>query len=373
MKRIFKWFFMLSKRLYKKPSFIALLVLVVICVFSFRLSAKQDSGFVHITLAQEIKEDGVSRDIINELTKEDSIIRFSVSDTAEAALEAVRSGKADEAWIFPSIKNEKIVSAGSVDYVVDIVTREQSVALRLAREKLTASLYKYCARAYYLDYIRTNISALDTLSDQKLIAYFDEVGVDEELFVFGTAADASAHDTDTNYLISPIRGLLAVLAVICGMAATMFFLQDDAAGTFSHVKQTARPFTAFGCVETAVLNFSAVLLLSIYISGLATSLLRELIALLLYTFCCTAFCLLLRSVFSNIGVYSTLIPIIAVLLICVCPVFFDLRALSSLQMLLPPTYYVNAIYDRAYLLYMVAFAFVCFALSLIINKLRRKF
>ncbi len=374
MSKLLKWFFMLSKRLYKKASFVALLILIPVCVFAFSFVAKQDSGFVNIVLAQKNSNDKISSEVIKELLNENSMINFTLAPSAESALSSVKNGTADEAWVFPEntdadIKN--FVSGGN-DYVVSVFTKEQNVSLRLSREKLTAVLYKYCAKAYYIDYIRTNITALDDVTDNKLNVYFQEVSVDEDLFVFGNPANSSKTES-ANYLTSPIRGLLAVLVVICAMAATMYYMQDEAAGTFSYVKQNRKGITALGCVSTAVINVSAVLLLSLLLSSLAGNIFKEVLILVLYTLCCASFCLLVSRIFTNLRTYSALIPLLTVIFIGFCPVFFDFRSLFALQLLLPPTYYVNAVFDNKYLIYMVVYTVICLALSFGLQSLKMFF
>ena len=165
----------------------------------------------------------------------------------------------------------------------------------------------------------------------------------------------------TTYILGAV--VLAILAVLCGMAATMYYMQDEAAGTFSYVKQSLKGLTALGCVVTAVINVCAVLLLSLLLSSLMGNALKEIVALLLYTLCCSAFCLFLKQIFSSLRTYSAIIPLLTVVLIGICPVFFDFRSLTFLQLLFPPTYYVNSLYNSYYLIYMVIYTVICLALS----------
>ena len=373
MARIFKWGFMLSKRLYKKPSFVVLLVLIPICMFAFSIAANQDGGFVHIVLAQKNSSDSVSTEIIDELLSTKSIVQFTEADTPDTAIENVKNGLADEAWIFPDNTESEIEGfvTGRSDYVVSVVTKEQSVSLRLARDKLVGELYKYCAKAFYIDYIRTNISDLDDLSDRELITYFEEVRVDETLFVYGNPADISANDDEANYLTSPIRGLLAVLMVICGMAATLYYMQDEESGTFARVKQRRKGIAALGCVLTAIVNVSVVVLLSLCLSRLAGNIFKEIFSMLLYAFCCASFCLCLRQIFASIRSYAAIIPLLAVVLIGVCPIFFEFRGMSELQMIFPPTYYVKAVYDGSYLIYMIGYSVAGFLLSFGLQEVKK--
>ena len=53
-----------------------------------------------------------------------------------------------------------------------------------------------------------------------------------------------------------------------------------------------------------------------------------------------------------------------VLMLVLCPIFFELRLPNWLKLMLPPTYFVNASFNGMFLLYMVVYAAVCVALSL---------
>ncbi len=374
MINILKWFLMLSKRLYKKPSFVVLLVLIPACVFAFSIVANQKRGFVQIVLAKSDNADVISSEIIDDLLHKQSMVYFTLVDTPQDAIEEVKSGSADEAWIFPADTENEIDSFVDKheDYVVSVVTKEQNVMLRLAREKLSGVLYKYCAKAYYIDYIRSNINEISGLSDQELIAYFENVSVDESLFVFGNPTDISNEVSDTNYLTVPIRGLLAVLAVVCGMAATMYYMQDESSGLFAHIKQKRKGLVAFGCVLTAVINVSVVLILSLCLSSLSGNILKEILVLFIYTFCCASFCLLLKQIFQSIRLYAAIIPLLTVVFVGVCPVFFDFRNFSAVQILLPPTYYVNSVYDNRYIVYMVIYSAICLLLCFVMQSIKTK-
>ncbi len=373
MLKVLKWFFMLSKRLYKKPSFIILLLLIPSCVFAFSFVAKQDSGFVNVVLAST-DDDKVANAVINELLNEKSLINFSRASSEEAALAEVKSGLADEAWVFQSDVENKINDfvGKSKNPVVTVFTKEQNVSVRLTREKLTGVLYKYCARAFYIDYVRSKFSQLDNLSNNQLIAYFDDTSVDDSLFSFKNPNNVANESEPANYLTTPIRGLLAIFAVLCGLAATMYYKQDEISGTFSYVKNNRKGFVAFGCVLTAVVNISVVLLLSLSLASLSTGFFKEVIILLLYAVSCTAFCLLLGSIFKKLNTYSAIIPLLTVVFIGICPVFFDFRILHSLQILFPPTYYVNSVYADRYLLYMVIYSAICLVLTFVINFVSKR-
>jgi len=373
MTRMLKWFWMLSKRLYKKPSFLVLVLLIPLCVAFFAGAAQEDSGFVHIVLACEQADDPIANAVMADLVSQDGLIRFTQHPTTQEALEAVQTGQADEAWIFPADTQGQIDGfvTGKAKYIVKTVTREETVTTKLSREKLAAAIYPYCAKAYYIDYVRSEFSQLDHLTDQELSVYFHEVKVNENLFVYGNPADLSG-DQNIKYLTAPVRGLLAVLMLLCGTAATLYYFQDEAAGTFAWVRQNRKGLTALCCVVTATVNIAVILLLSLCFSSLAGNLLREIGALVLYALCCGAFCLLLKQIFSTVRTFAAIVPLVAVIMLGLCPVFFDFRGWFVWQHLLPPTYYINASYDSRYFLYMLGYIPACLALTALLSCLRRK-
>lgn len=350
---------MLNKRLYKKASFVIILLLIPLCVFLFSIAAEEDSGFLHVVLAQTNSKDRVSSAIIDDLLCEDTIVRFSKAESPQKATELVKTGQADEAWIFPENTADDLAKFASVgkDKFITIVCREQTVFTRLTHEKLSCALYEYCAKAYYIDFTRENLPELDALSDAQLTEYYENVSIDEELFVFDNPTSSAENDKgNTNYLTTPIRGLLAVIATLCGMAAAMYFMQDEDSGTFSHIPQASRIYIAFECLMIAVLNVSIAILISLFAAGLAANVLREAVTLLLFSLCCAVFSLLLKLIIPSQKLYGALIPLLTVVMLVVCPIFFDFKGLGFVQLIFPATYFVNASYSNAHLLYMGLYA-----------------
>lgn len=376
MKKLFRWFLLLNKRLYKKPAFIAILAIIPICILAFRVAAESDSGFLNIALAQENKSDKVSSNVINDLISEDSLIRYTVYDSHEEAIRAVTSGKADAAWLFPDKLNEKLTSFAEDhfnDEFIRIIERESNVFLRLSHEKLSAELYKYSAQAFFISYTRQELEDIDALSDEELIAYFDNISITEDLFTFENPATSTGSSKDAfNYLLSPVRGLLSVLIVLCGMAAAMFCIQDEQSGTFSWIPDRKKIYVSFACIFIAVLNISVIVFLSLIISGLAGNILIEFPAMLLYSICCSLFCLLLKYIIPNLRAYASVIPLMMVVMIGVCPVFFGLKIFNTLNLIFPPTYYIHCPHRIVYLLlmfvYVIVLAALCFGADILSRR-----
>ena len=354
MKRLMKWFLLLSKRLYKKISFILILLLIPALVFGFSNVAKEDSGVLTIALSQT-GDDAMATNVIQDLLSEKTLVRFIDCDSPQAAENLVSRGKADAAWIFPEDMEAKVyrfvASPTRKNAFIQVLEKESTIPLILAREKLSGAMYANCSRAMFISYIRENVPELADQTDAQLLAHYDKISVDGDFFQFTLmeSPEASQEAQNANYLLAPVRGLLAIVMVLSGLAMAMYYIRDDQAGTFSWIPERKKAAVEFTCQMICVLNVSAVILIALTASGLATSLGREVLLLLSYAVCTALFCMTVRRLCGKLTVLGTVLPMLMVLMIVICPVFFDLALMRDLQFLFPPTYYVNAQYSNRFL------------------------
>ena len=95
----------------------------------------------------------------------------------------------------------------------------------------------------------------------------------------------------------------------------------------------------------AVFQVGLAVLIALLATGLAKGLGMEILALLLYSLCVTGFCMMLRALLGRISLLGSILPLLMVVMLAVCPVFLDLGALRLFQFLLPPTYFINCVYN----------------------------
>lgn len=378
MKKIMLWYLLLTKRLLKKPVFIVVLAMVPILVMSLNIVAQEDSGVISIALAQENKNDAMSSEIVDKLLSKNSLINYIECNSEDEAETFVREGKADSAWIFTDEMQGKtdhfVTNISEKNYIVRVVEREQTVPLLLSHEKLCGTLYKSCSESLYIQFVRENVNELDQMTDQQLMQYYDGIHADGNLFEYlYVDSDNSAEAVvGTSYLVTPVRGFMSVLIILCGLATAMFFMQDEKKGTFAWVSMRVRPFMSFGYHFTSIILISAVVLVSLFLTGISVSAVREVLMIMLYALCCTVFCMIVRLLCSDIKRLAVLTPFIVIALIAICPVFFDLEFLRPIQMFLPPYYYLNSVYDNRFLLYMVLYFITATALYALLCKLLKK-
>lgn len=367
VKKLLLWFLMLSKRLYKKPTFLVLIVLIPVLLFGYMAISGGESSVMTIGMVCRQK-DSVTDEIFQKLLNEQKIMSFQVYDDEQEAQALVESGKLDAVWIFPENMEEKIKAfakkPSTSNGMITVLERESNVATALTHEKLSGAIYPYLAQQIYVDFMRDLAPELSHLSDEDLLAYYHGTDLTVDLFKF---AGSDAQKEEASYLLSPIRGLLGVLILLCSLATALYYIQDEKKGTFAWVSQQWRFLPELGCHLASSLHVSTVCLVCLVISGLAGNIWVELAVLLLYSLCCSAFAMAMRQLFGSLRTLGTMLPLILVVSMVVCPVFFDLGSFRKIQYVFPPTYYINSIFNGRYLWYTPIYIVLAAALALAVQ------
>lgn len=372
MKRLLLWFVLLNKRLYKKITYLGILLLIPVLVFVFNMAAQEPSGIVTVAIGCEDPEDAVAVELVEQLQDEAIVISFR-QQTPEQALEQVKAGKADGAWIFPSNMEEKIklfiTDKEQYGGFIQIVEREQTVALRLAREKLSAAIFQRMAKQLYLDYARENLSETTDITDEELLSYLERTGVTGELFAFYDIY-GNAREDSGNYLTAPLRGMLAILATISAVVTAMYYQRDERRGIFALMPERHRIFGELGYQLISAINILFFVVIALIFSGLNVKLWHELALFVLYGLCCSLFGMAIRTLFGGGRLLAVLIPILSLVMLVVCPVFFNIGAIAKLQLLFPPTYYITGAYNYNYLWYMALYSMAMAVICLVGRYIR---
>lgn len=377
MKKMFKWLFLLNKRLYKKLTFVLILVSIPLLVFGYGILAEEESGVLTISLASE-EESELADSIMHDLRDSTNLIRYIICETPEEAEKLVSDNKSDAAWIFGKNLEDSIYrfvqKPVKRNAFISVVERENSVLLKLAREKLSGAMFRHCSRVFYLQYIRENVPEMDHIADSELMRHYDEYAMDADLFQLAfLESDVNAQNPeDANYLLMAVRGLLSVVITLGGLAAAMYYIRDEQVGTFSLVPLKNKAYVEFGCQIISVLNIAFVALVAMLFAGVSVSLGREVLLHILFTVSVAAFAMTIRRLCGKLSVVGTALPLLVVLMLVICPIFFDLRALRQAQYLFPPTYYINAAYSDRYMFLMILYSGSLLAIYVLLGKLLKR-
>lgn len=374
-------FMLLNKRLFKKPSFVIILCMIPLVVFGIRLIAGQESGIVRIALVNLAKD---SKDtasgagaIIDRLTDNDSVFLYSECASEEEALKMLEIDSVDAVWIFPRDYDERVAAftqgliteqngtdtgkrgdknnrgrAGGKDgNAVTVIEREDTVLLQLARMELFGSMYSDLSYSLFENFIDLRIAGGEGADHSDYRKYYDNNRNSGSLFKYRDYDGNKIQDTGNGYLFTPVRGMLLLLLLLGGLAAAMYYRDDLDKEIFTWMPVGNRWIFEHVYLMTALIDGGLVVFVTFMITGLGVDFIRELVLMALYLLSSCCFCSIIRKITPGLRSLATLIPMLLLAMLVICPVFIYIRQLKILQLVCPPFYYLMADNNPRYLLY----------------------
>lgn len=368
MKRVnfIDWFFAMSKRLFGKISFIVVLVLIPIAAL-FMNGLGAGDGALRVAV---FSEDGMA----DEFAALESVVKFTVAESAEKAEELVLLGKADEAWIFEGDSEARIneYASGKRKPFIRVLVREESVWLGLSREKIISVVYPKLSRAVYENAVREELDG--TFSDAELEEAYENRLISDSMIVFETI-DGEPVENGGSYLAAPLRGMLALLVTLCSLSATLYGMIDDEKGALCLLTETEKLVPLASSALAGALAGDAFMLVSLAFTGNLSlpAIPREILSVIALTVSAAAFSVLAATVFRKSGAMAAFLPVYFALSVAVCPIFVDLGAPMLLKILFPTYIYISALGSRVSALFGAGFAACVLLGSLFMRKLRKYF
>lgn len=361
---------LLNKRLFKTYSFLVILCLVPVLVAGVRLGIREDSGIAKILLYLPNPEDEPALQMASGLMEDNGVLRYELCSSEEEGRRAVESFQADALWIFPEDMRKTLAETatsgiGSKEGTVAVIQREDDVRMLFTRQILCARLYPAFSYEMYVDFVR-NECGMREADEGELRAAYESTLVQGSLFRM-EYLDGGPVEEDSNYLLAPIRGILALWLVLCGFAGAMYYMQDQRRGLFSRLPESRRLLWAVGAQAVLLCDGVAVMLAALKIVGVFTTWRREIPAAALLGGSVLVFCNLLRLLCRWPELLGSCIPLALTGMLVLCPVFLDVNGFRPVQYLLPPYYYLKSIHTPFYLwgmaCYTAALAMVCVMLE----------
>ena len=96
--------------------------------------------------------------------------------------------------------------------------------------------------------------------------------------------------------------------------------------------------------------------------------LAELLLLLLFVPCVSLFAMVLRRILPSMQALGIATPLLIVVTLCACPVFFDLALPHTVGLLLPPCYFIRGAYDGIFIGYMAFHCIICAGICYLLDK-----
>jgi len=375
IKTIFIRYFLLCKRLLKRASFVFMLLLIPAFSLITSIASSEDTGFVRIAVSCEDPSDDIAISLIDELQRGSNFLVFKEYESVESAINAVSSAKVDTAWIFPKDMKDRIAdfADGRKTSLAKIYLSEDSMLVKASREKLFGALYSNISYEIYRNYVNDLGLPADRVTDEKLAESYEILSTDNGIISF-EYLDSTTVDLDSyNYTTAPMRGLLVTVMLLCGMAATLFFLEDEQRHAFANMTPGARYLMFYGN-NLAAVSISAVFVsVAIVLSGNYDEPICEPVSMVLLVLMTTGFTVLCGCVVRSRKIIGIMIPSLIVLSLALCPVFFSFVFCEPIQMLIPAYLYLYSISDPAtYLLPMMVYILITAVLGFTTFKLEKR-
>jgi membrane protein len=370
MRKIFTWYYLLNKRTLKNYSYIVLFLLLPLLALSLKIISLRDSSVLKVGLYTDANS-GLSKDIIKEFIKEDSIINFIEYKDEESAYEDLQA-KLDALWILPDDLAEAINNnLYKKKCVVKVIEARKSSILGISREKLFAKLYPYISKALYKKYMEEKFPYLkdNKEGEEELDAYYEARKIDDDTIEF-VSLDKDGYiekKTDKSFILSPLRGFLAIWLFLVAMISAMFYKKDIDAGLWVWIDRRLKSAFSFLYILAITSTAALIMLVAIYVSGLGIALYKEVVSLFFYVIALALVSNILRAIFNNIYIYSAFIPVILIVSVILSPIFIDLSR-PLLQCTVPVYHYINSIHTLSGLYKMFAYIGILVPLHLILVR-----
>ncbi len=365
------YYALLSKRFFKKFSFVLLLCAIPLIVLCFRNISEEDSGMLRIALVAEDAQDVTVREITARLMQQESVVRYRMADTEEEAKELVNAGDVDAAWVFREGFMDKVRQLTKEDMQgeqpIFVWQRQDNVILQLSRLQLFATVYPYLSYSLYEDFAEGTLEIPDTVSEEELRELYEVTNMEESLFRL-TYEKPDTDANKNNYIMAPFRGLLAVLVILAGLAADMFFQQDLEAGVLDSVSARGRRKRVYVYQLATMLPMAAAVLIAMWFTGDFTGVGKELLWMGLYVAGSMFFCNIVRRICRRTRWLGVAMPLLLIGLMLLSPIFLDLRKFRVVQLLLPSYYYLSGLHAPRWIVPMIAYVAAGAAVNYVISK-----
>ncbi|WP_407426033.1 ABC transporter permease [Treponema sp.] len=357
------WFLLMQKRLLKKPSFIVILLLILPLTVFFKLTSSEKSGV--LTIAVHTVNDGLIKNFSSSIEN----VNFIQCDSEEEAKNLVLEKKADSAWLFDKDFEERILKAakdGIIRPCVTVFEAEENTALSFSRELLYKEIYPLFSYQAYRFYV---LERFGTVDEEILFEEYNRFASGPELFVHKNAFFKNGSNA---FLLLPFRGLLSVWLMLCTFASVLYFMKDSKRGVFIWLhfnSQIKKYLFSLSMILIPLVSSSLIFISALICSSLFTNFSGEFLAFILFLCSSILFSHIIFLLCGNEVRFCAVLPLLILIFLVFCPVFMNIHSLRFIQYLLPPFYYLNAVYEPYFFIFFLIYELVLLVLDFMLYQL----
>lgn len=377
MKTVCTWMHLLTKRLLHKPIFMLSLLLIPLFVLFLQRSLHTGDAIIQVALYTETTNPSAMETqlMTQMISASNHTVHFYACDSLAKLQSDIRDGFAACGYVIPQ-HLEKHLEDHARKNTPAVTAYHQSGAVksRLLDELVYRMIYEELAYDILEQYIdeKQSIQKGDRLRTLYQRHQQDSTFIQFE-YADGTWNPILNRD-NTNYMLLPIHGIVAVLILLAAMTGTIFWYEDHAHKVLIHLSGSMSIlvkllYSLIPGILAGICGFAAIVL-----TGFSPRISRECLSMGLFLIAVTAYCMLLRELLPSQQQYLSSIPVSVVGSILLCPVFTDLTAalpiLKPLRILSPAFYYLNGIYSMRSRWALLIYSAVTFAIAIGIHQLR---
>lgn len=322
----FRLIILTIKQTLKKPAIIGLLLVMPILAIVIKHVMPSGSDELRITALFYIDDDNdMAEQLYDRLESYDGLFVFEPADSPDDLIGSIEKGQAECGYIIDSDIYEKMAKKKSRG-TIQVVVNDSTTLMPVINETVYAIIFPDASRQEVNSYIKKESAISESYGD-----VFDEDDINElyeMYFTNGSTFRFTYDDAPDDYtftkdsiLLSPLRGILALLILIASFTGGLAFYKEAENPVFA-LKRVR--FTLI-VVPTLLLNVSAIL--SLIIGGVFTSVGTELLALLVYDVVCIALCFLLTLIIKKGSLYAGILPVVILGCLVFTPIIIDLEGI----------------------------------------------
>ncbi|MBR3645381.1 MAG: hypothetical protein IKN54_03095 [Lachnospiraceae bacterium] len=350
------WVWMLIKRYFKNPFFVATLLSIPVLVICLKFVSGADEAVVRVALYAPESASDYTVEAMNRLINDKTgAVVFYRAGSVDSFYDEVKTGYATCGFIYPEKLEQEIVdfieSKGKKPdnerAIITMVDREQTNYVKISRELVFGSFYDNIAKLTREKYIAEDKNTADRADEvNKLIdSYMDTYDINDQFFEYKLLDghdNAVLNEQSNQMLMLPMKGLIFNIILLAGMMGVVTTLNDMEKGVFAAIQRKKRKVICYWYVLVPTIIAAVSGLVAWELSQTKPRLLEDIFIMILYIFLVTGTCGVLMRVFKGVTQFVSIIPIYILMNLFLCPVFVSvadvLPQMEYFKLILPVNY-----------------------------------
>ena len=337
----------LLKRLLHRKAFLVCLAAIPFLVFAMRGLEKGSDTCIRAGVYLE-EETGWNRELLELLTKTDGRIQFTPYQNLDEMQLDIVSERIECGYILQEDLQNDILS-NKWNNSVPVYQSAHSMLTPVVNEVFFKELFTLVSGNWFEGYV-ANREEFSTVEKEKLLETARErlqkyLENGSTFFVEYHYMDIGREKegTETGSSVFPVRGMTAVMILLCGLIGIFDCIADREQGPFLIL---GRKKTVF-CLDLALpVFFGAVMgLITLFFTGIWKGIV-EIPAMFGYSILVIIWCMLFQCLVRNQKQLAAVLPLILLCSLLIAPVFVDfskfLPAFQVLEKLIPVTHYLRS-------------------------------